>query len=244
MKTSNGMVKYISLPILIVGILFFSCSTDKDTEDPVEEDPVEEDPVEEDPEDGTLISDELSGDYTTCNEGFSNPDRLAPDLENRINVGDIDDRTCYSNYSESQYNGKTWGVYNITAGSNHFGGTLQPRMERSFRKVDGTDVGTYLKLTGTVRLLEVGYTGVDSRDGTYFMQVKGKHTGGGGSPEPAICLYLAKPVIENGEQVSFNVYREQIKFRGGEGGNGRDIIFLTNIKKNQEVSIELESGFR
>lgn len=37
-------------------------------------------------------------------------------------------------------------------------------------------------------------TDADGSDGSYIMQAKGKHSGGGGSADPAICLYLAKPV--------------------------------------------------
>ncbi|MDP5229785.1 MAG: hypothetical protein NWQ38_05275, partial [Cellulophaga sp.] len=102
---------------------------------------------------------------------------------------------------------------------------------------------------GTVRILEVGDATRDGDDGTYIMQAKGQHTGGGGSADPAICLYLAKPVFgpdANGNQVqvSFDIFREQINFRGGSGAVGRDIIFLTNIKKNVATDIQLEVGFR
>ena len=77
------------------------------------------------------------------------------------------------------------------------------------------------------------------------MQAKGKHTGGDGSADPAICLYLAKAVYgkdENGNQVqvSFDLYREQIINRG----IGRTEVFLTNIKKNEPTDIVLEVGFR
>lgn len=81
------------------------------------------------------------------------------------------------------------------------------------------------------------------------MQSKGKHTGGGGSPDPAICLYLVKPVLGtdaqgNQVQVSFKIYREQINFRGGSGSVGRDVVFLTDIGKNVPTEIKLEVGFR
>lgn len=210
-------------------------------EDAAEEE--EEESVGEDNED-IVESDELTGDYTVCNEGFSNPNRLSPDIENPVNVGDIDDRTCYSNYSEVDYNGKTWGMYNITDGSNHLDGTrLQPRMERALRRVNGSAIGSFIKFNGTVRILEVGDHENEFLDGTYFMQVKGQHEGNTVG-DPAICLYLAKPVIENGKQVSFDIYREQIKYRLGSGKDGRDLIFLTNVKKNQEVEVQLVGGFR
>jgi len=49
-----------------------------------------------------------------------------------------------------------------------------------------TGIGSFAKFTGTVRILEVGYTGTDADDGTYIMQAKGKHTDGGGSDDPMV----------------------------------------------------------
>ena len=128
-------------------------------------------------------------------------------------------------------------------------GTLQPRIERALSPNQTTSIGSYVRFTGTVRILEVGDTAADSNDGTYIMQAKGKHSGGGGSADPAICLYLAKPVYgidsEGNEiQQSFDIYREQINVRGGEGTAGRDIVFLTNVLKDEQVGIKLEVGFR
>ena len=62
-------------------------------------------------------------------------------------------------------------------------------------------------------------------------------------------MYLAKPVYgvnSSGKQVqvSFDIFREQINFRGGSGATGRQIIFLKNIKKNEPTDIELEVGYR
>ncbi|WP_299046182.1 T9SS type A sorting domain-containing protein [uncultured Polaribacter sp.] len=192
-------------------------------------------------------SDEDTGPYTTCNPEGANVTRTSNDLTNPVNVGIIDDRSCYANYKESTINGTTWGIYNITDGSNNqdAANTLQPRIERSLSRSKETGVGSFAKFTGIVRILEVGDTTGTNNDGTYIMQAKGKHTGGGGSADPAICLYLAKPVLDtNGNQISFNIYREQINFRGGEGATGRSLVFLTNISKNVETTIELEVGFR
>jgi len=197
-----------------------------------------------------VLTDEDIGDYTICTDKGTNGDREL-DIANPINVGTIDDRSCYANYKESFISEKIWGVYNITDGSNHIdaAGTLQPRIERALTPNQNTNIGSYTKFTGTVRILEVGDTSGDSNDGSYIMQAKGQHTGGGGSADPAICLYLAKPVYDtdsqgNDVQVSFDIYREQINFRGGSGGNGRDVVFLTNVLKNDEVKIELKVGFR
>lgn len=181
---------------------------------------------------------------------FQNDNTRNVDISNADNVGTADDRTCYADYSESSVYGETWGVYNITDGSNHWDGTsLQPRIERSLARSRETGIGSYARFTGTLRILEVGDTDGTGNDGSYFMQTKGKHTGGGGPNDPAICLYLAMPVYGddgngNQVQVSFDIVREQINFRGGSGAAGRDIIFLRNVEKNELVDIELEVGFR
>ena len=168
-----------------------------------------------------------------------------------MNLGTIDDRTCYADYDESFVNSKTWGVYNITYGSNHLdaANTLQPRIERSLSRSKETGVGSNARFTGTFRILEAGFTdnNNDADDGTYIAQAKGKHTGGGGSTDPAICLYLAKPVYGTGadadKQVSFDIYAERILQRGGEGSR-REVVFLKNVIKNAETSFVLEVGFR
>lgn len=199
-----------------------------------------------------LVSAQTSPDQDTssdlsCSPDFTNATRTSSDLTNPVNVGTIDDRSCYADYSESDVYGKTWGVYNITDGSNHFPESLQPRIERSLPRSQTTGVGSYARFTGTVRILEVGDVfggGVLSQDGSYFMQAKGKHTGGGGSPDPAICLYLALPIYGTGAngnvQVSFDIFREQIVNREGQ----REMVFLTNIGKDTPTAIELEVGFR
>ncbi|GGD04090.1 T9SS type A sorting domain-containing protein [Hyunsoonleella pacifica] len=176
---------------------------------------------------------------------FRNETRTSSDLPNPVNVGTIDDRSCYADYSESNVYDNTWGIYNITYGSNHFPESLQPRIERSLPRSQTTGVGSYARFTGTVRILEVGDAGgFLSQDGSYFMQAKGKHTGGGGSPDPAICLYLALPIygtgVNSNVQVSFDIYREQIVNREGF----REYTYLTNIPRDVPTDVELEVGFR
>ena len=207
-------------------------------------------PMREGPMIVQLESDEDVSPITTCTDEGTNSDRQK-DIANPSNVGAIDDRSCYANYKESFISDKIWGIYNITDGSNHMdaAGTLQPRIERALSACQATGIGSYTKFTGTVRILEVGDTSGDNNDGSYIMQAKGKHTGGGGSADPAICLYLAKPVygldsLGNEVQVSFDIFREQINYRGGSGAAGRDIVFLKNVLKNEQVDIELEVGFR
>lgn len=179
---------------------------------------------------------------------FQNDNTKTVDIPNSVNVGTADDRSCYSDYSESEVNGKTWGVYNITDGSNHWdGASLQPRIERSLPRSGETGVGSFAKFTGTFRILEVGDGGNFSSDGSYLAQAKGKHSGGGGSNDPAILLYRAHPVygdgINAGKQVAFDIYAERILERGGEG-SGRETVFLKRVNKNEEVDFELEVGFR
>ncbi len=195
----------------------------------------------------TTAPDEDTNSDIGCSAEFRNATRTSSDLPNAVNVGGIDDRSCYSDYSESNVYGKTWGVYNITHNSNHFGGTLQPRIERVLSPSQKTGIGSFARFTGTFRILETGNTSGTGNDGSYIAQAKGKHTGGGGSADPAICLYLAKPVYGTGansnKQVSFNIYAERIKYRGGSG-SGREIVFLKNVLKDEETTFELEIGFK
>lgn len=200
-------------------------------------------PVEVAPDEDT------STDLSCSSSGeFQNDNTRNVDILNSVNVGTADDRSCYSDYSESEVNGKTWGVYNITDGSNHWdGATLQPRIERSLPRSNETGVGSYARFTGTFRILEVGNTGSFSSSGTYIAQAKGKHSGGGGSNDPAILLYRAHPVygdgVNAGKQVAFDIYAERILERGGEG-SGRETVFLKRVNKNEEVDFVLEVGFR
>jgi hypothetical protein len=193
---------------------------------------------------------DTSTDLTCPASGeFENNNTRNVDVSNPNNVGTVDDRSCYSDYSESNVYGKTWGVYNITDGSNHWDApnTLQPRIERSLPRSGETGVGSYARFTGIFRILEVGDAGNFNQDGTYIAQAKGKHTGGGGPPDPAICLYLAKPVYGTGinadKQVAFDIYAERILERGGSG-SGREVVFLKQVDKNAEINFELEVGFR
>lgn len=266
-------VRFLSLIALAIFISFSSCQSETELIEELDE-IVAEDPDNGD--DGTTEGDgnnngddNNQGDDSTGGEeeeeeeldidmgpivectNFGTNNERETDITNPVNTGKIDDRSCYANYKESTYLGKRWGVYNITDGSNHIDrpNTLEPRIERSLSRSQTTGVGSFARFTGTVRILEAADTPRESDNGTYIMQAKGKHTGGGGSSDPAICLYIARPVFgtdENGNQVqvSFDIYREQINFRGGSGRNGRQFVFLTNIKKNEPTEIVLEVGFR
>ena len=200
-------------------------------------------PVEVAPDEDT------SSDLTCPSSGeFENNNTRNVDITNSVNVGTADDRSCYSDYSEVDLYGKTWGVYNITDGSNHWDpNTLQPRIERSLPRSGETGVGSFARFKGVFRILEVGEKGSFSQNGTYIAQAKGKHSGGGGSNDPAICLYRAHAVygtgINEGKQVAFDIYAERILERGGEG-SGREVVLLTRVNKNEEVDFELEVGFR
>lgn len=197
-----------------------------------------------------VASDEDTSTDLNCPSSgeFQNDNTRNVDISNAVNVGTADDRSCYSDYSESSVNGKTWGVYNITDGSNHWdGSSLQPRIERSLPRSQDTGVGSYAKFTGVFRILEVGDGGSFSQDGSYLAQAKGKHSGGGGSNDPAILLYRAHPVygdgINAGKQVAFDIYAERILERGGEG-SGREVVFLKRVNKNEEIDFQMEVGFR
>jgi hypothetical protein len=247
MKNSKLIYKLLSITALIVFISFLSCSS----EDGPSEDLLFVDLPDPDTNPDTnpaAILDEDTGSYTTCNPDGENATRTSNDLPNPVNVGTIDDRTCYANYKESIIDGVTWGIYNITDGSNNqdAANTLQPRMERSL-PVANPNAGSFVKFTGDFRILEVADGGSFSQDGTYIAQAKGQHTGGGGSPDPAICLYRAHPVYGSGinadKQVAFDIYAERILVRGGSG-NGREVVLLKRVNKNEITSFELEVGFK
>ncbi|MBC3758105.1 hypothetical protein H7U19_06800 [Hyunsoonleella sp. SJ7] len=248
MKKTKTIYKILTITSLIVFVAFFSCATDEiDLTKPIKA--IENDPdpdPDPDPDSGLLVAeDEDIGAYTTCNSDGEGGQFA--DIPNAVNVGTIDDRSCYADYKESIVGGVTWGVYNITDGSNNVGTTLQPRIERAL-PIANSNVGSFTKFTGDFRILEVGDAGSDVENGTYIAQAKGKHTGGGGSPDPAICLYLAKPKYGTGVnaniQVAFDIYAERIKERGGSGSNGREVVYLTTVDKNAITSFVLEVGFK
>ena len=248
MKKSKIIYTLVSIAALIVFTGFTACSS----EGGPSEDSVFVDDPKPNPDPGpdpAAIVDEDTGSYTTCNPDGANATRTSNDLANPVNIGTIDDRTCYANYKESVIDGITWGIYNITNGSNNQDApnTLQPRMERSLPVASSTNVGTFVKFTGVFRILEVADAGSFSRDGTYIAQAKGQHTGGGGSPDPAICLYRAHPVYGSGsnanKQVAFDIYAERILVRGGEG-SGREVVLLKRVNKNEVTTFELEVGFK
>lgn len=108
-----------------------------------------------------------------------------------------------------------------------------------------------MRISGYVTIKRAGhksdnYDRDDIRDqsGTYIMQAKGKHTNPDiGSSDPAICLLVAKPRFSGSDQVSYDIYREQITMRGGSGTSGRTLVYLTNIPANTRRFIKMENGF-
>jgi hypothetical protein len=97
MKKTKTKYKILTITSLIVFVAFFSCSSDDiDLTKPIEEIIVDPDP-DPDP-DPVVIIDEDTGPYTTCNPDGENATRTSNDLPNPVNVGTIDDRSCYANY--------------------------------------------------------------------------------------------------------------------------------------------------
>lgn len=190
-----------------------------------------------------------------CFDQFKNTDREYEyttnfDVNKSVNKI-IDDRTCFADYSQTTFNNKTCGVYKIAAGTNHMD-DLQPRIERATPSINSGDIGngSFVRFTGYVTIKRAGhfsdsYDRDDIRDksGTYIAQAKGKHSGGGGSPDPAICLIVAKPIFSGNTQVSYDIYREEITERGGSGANGRQLVYLTNIPANTRKFFKMENGF-
>lgn len=238
METKNKITKSLSVALLVC--LSFSCSENDEIKPSETAFKVPSSEVE----DGIECVDENPQYYT-----YSYIDPNGTDVGAGVNAT-IDDRTCVYNYAQVVEGGITKGVYRIKAGSNHIDDTLQPRIERAAPVVNTTGDGSFVKFSGYATIKEVGYvadnippTSVSDKSGTYLFQGKGKHTGGGGSAEPAIGLILAKPVFSGGNQVSFDIYREQIKYRGGSGNAGREMVYLTNVPANTRTYMEMENGF-
>lgn len=177
------------------------------------------------------------------------------------NVGvnaEIDDRSCSYDYSQSTYGSSyDWGVYRLVSTDDV--GSLQTRIERASETVRNVKAGNFVRITGYCRILEVGTvtdsyppTSMSDKDGTYIIQAKGTHTGTGGSNDPAIALFIAKPVrgsdgkvILNslGKTDSFDIYREEILSRGGSGTGGRQLVYITNVKYNKDFWVDVSTGF-
>lgn len=250
MKKTKFIYKLVSITSLIAFVALFSCTKDGlgFSEDVIVFEYVPDPDPDPGPDPVAIAQDEDTGSDLSCSSEFQNNSTRNVDVPNPANVGEVDDRSCYSDYSESIIDGTTWGIYNITDGSNHWDepNTLQPRIERSL-PIANANVGSFVKFTGDFRILEVGDAGSDSQNGTYISQAKGQHTGGGGSPDPAICLYLAKPVYGTGinadKQVAFDIYAERILERGGEG-TGREVVLLKRVNKNEITSFVMEVGFK
>ena len=244
-RVNSHMFKNLCL-LLLMGA-FWSCSINNDT--PLEE--FVDDPTQEE----LVLTDEATAvaSGVTCSDlnprlyTWSYVSSSGTDIGATVN-STIDDRTCTANYSQRMDGGRLKGVYKIKAGSNHID-NLQPRIERA-SPVVSSNGGSYVRFSGYVTIKRAGHKSdswprEDMRDasGTYIAQAKGKHTGGGGSPDPAIALIVAKPRFSGGTQVSYDLYREQIKYRGGSGVNGRELVFLTNIPANTRRFFRMETGF-
>ena len=168
----------------------------------------------------------------------------------------IDDRTCAYDYIQTMNKTEyTWGNYRLRAGTSS--DVHHPRMERASRVVKKINSGNYVRIDGVCRIKRVGIlknrnlpNTVADKDGTYFIQAKGTHYAEPGkelkgSSDPAICLFLAKPHYESDGVTynSFDIYREEIKYRGGEGDKGRNVIYITNVEKNKDFNVSVVTGF-
>lgn len=165
----------------------------------------------------------------------------------------IDDRSCDYDYNQPTY-GSKYGSYRIKAGGST--DDKEPRIERQGRTVSKVNIGNHVEISGICRIRSVGGSPtsqsennkLSNKNGTYFLQAKGKHiTPRGvtrvGPPDPAICLFIAKP-IRVGGTLYYDIYREQIKFRGGSGNSGRSLFGpITRVKWNTDFNVKVRTGF-
>lgn len=183
--------------------------------------------------------------YTADEIGLTDlvPDRTSNNNTLTSIIRLLDDRTCAYNYGQSG----NYGIYRLRAGSNGFGTTLQPRIERSTTKVTRKN-WSFVEVKGTVRIIRVGdpsnslsQTSFGENSGTYIMQAKGDHANKqvGEPKDPAILLLLAKPA-PNGQ---FNIYMERITARGGTSSSEREIVPLTTIAGNTDVQVSMKTGW-
>lgn len=174
-----------------------------------------------------------------CNKNDTNND-----IRNPSNHGELDDRTCKHRYSERTFGNSPvkWGKYEISADSST-DADLSARMERKFAPRAKPGNNSYQRFKGTFRIDSTSGPGkVSPGFSTAFLQFKGKHQGSTG--DPAIALFVLEEVQE-GNQIYFNIYREQITKRNGRfSNNGRKYVFLTRVKRNESFRIEAETGFR
>jgi hypothetical protein len=195
-----------------------------------------------------LESSEKRGSETNCTPGKSDFTTREVDIQNPVNTGTVDDRTCHQDYYELTKFNKTYGNYRIAENSNHWDtNTLQPRIERSYPRANN-NIGSKFTFTGKFIIERVGTTSNSNTAGTYIAQTKGKYNAqgndpGSGTKDPAICLYLAKKgAIVNGVQ-TFDIYAERIKTKRSTSG-GREVVFLTTVNKGEENDFEVRMGFR
>lgn len=243
---------------LFLSIAFVSCSTENNLETEENADLLSNLDANTKSSEFEELSEKVSENAPVCTPGNAGP-RIyryqGPGADvNQTTVfktRDIDDRTCTYNYTQETFGGRTYGVYKIKANSNHID-NLQPRIERATRTVNTTGNGSYIRFSGYVTIRKAGHKSssvpreeLNNPSGTYIIQAKGKHTNPDiGSADPAICLLVAKPRFSGGNQVSYDIYREEITKRGGSGLSGRDLVFLTNIPANTRRFLRMENGFR
>lgn len=159
------------------------------------------------------------------------------DIDNPINIGELDDRTCKYTYKEVIENGEKWGKYTVAENSST-DGINSARMERIFERVKPRD-GAYQYFKGLCKIENVS----EGKRGTYIIQAKGKHIGHI-NVDPAICLVSAKKRVKNGVTF-FDLYSEEITKRGGRLSKGtRQNIKLTTVKKNEVFQLEMKTGFK
>ncbi|SFD27495.1 hypothetical protein [Algibacter pectinivorans] len=260
-KTKNNLIKVLLLALIFV---YSSCSKNEELDSMTQDEtisfknlPVEEAPLENTDENNNY---RLSGKRTS--QACDNPNNYQIYTADEVGIGtdfvskyttsgvsvdrmrNLDDRTCAYNYSQETRGGINYGKYRLRAGTNPFD-SRQPRIERTTVAVNNNN-GAFVRFDGQVRIRRVGdannnlsQTSFGENSGTYIIQAKGTHSGGGGSVDPAICLIVAKP----GRSGYFNLYREEIKFRGGENSSGRKLVPLLEVPADRRINLTMINGF-
>lgn len=231
MRKQINLLKLPALAILGLSAVLISCSNQ-------EQDLLANDLSTTQDQELALKVDDLTKECVTRATEFGDGD---------VNIGvnkKVDDRSCVYDYKQRKVGNKTFGVYRLRA--NTSSDSHQTRMERATKRVNKKH-GNRVQVKGTCIINRVGTgdpranTDIKDRDGTYFIQAKGgdnlEATG-----DPVVALFLAKK-LKIGNDIYFEIFREEIIFRRGNVPDGRKLVYITRVKSGKEFKVVLTTGF-
>ncbi len=252
MKNRLNLRTLQKVSYVFVATALFSCANEDQLETNLDQ--LDESPI-------SLTGKKVKDGSDKCrpNNGGAQFKKFKGDVNKIVSKTDkeIDDRTCYYNYSQQKVGSRTVGVYRLKSGTNHID-NLEPRIERATQKTDNSKNGNGVTFEGYCTIEEVGFAGkydptitsTKDKNGTYFIQAKGSHDNKTiGSKDPAILLLIAKPVFKPKQKNKprelkhFQILSEQIKVRGGSGDD-RKLVKITTVNKGQRFKVTMKNYFK